>query len=190
MIYTATIEGLPLQTGDIICTTDGAEGSVRGAIWRAIGRLVPGDIDHCIVYVGPGFHCVEAGARGVIAYEMPGGVWDALALAATRGQLIDTFYGVAYPLERRGLDTAQQQTIRAGVASFCLEQVALHQPYNPLFFDPHTDDAFYCSQLIYRAYLNYGIDLNSNRDVPTALGTEHIIFPQEIWNACVTRKAG
>ena len=42
-----------------------------GEFWRLVGRLVPGDVDHVMMYVGPGGRCIEAGSRGVIAFDMP-----------------------------------------------------------------------------------------------------------------------
>ena len=41
MIYTYQIEGIPVQTGDIICTMNGKPDILPGEFWRFIGRLVP-----------------------------------------------------------------------------------------------------------------------------------------------------
>ena len=41
------MEGLPLRTGDILCLRDGRDGSLYGTLWKGIGALVPGEIDHC-----------------------------------------------------------------------------------------------------------------------------------------------
>jgi len=65
MIYTYEIEGLAVQTGDIICTMNGKPDILPGEFWRFVGRLVPGDVDHVAIYVGPNGRCVEAGTRGV-----------------------------------------------------------------------------------------------------------------------------
>jgi hypothetical protein len=71
MIHTYEIEGLRVQTGDLLCTTDGGGADITGQFWRLIGKLIPGDIDHIIIYVGPGGRCVEAGAKGkVITFDV------------------------------------------------------------------------------------------------------------------------
>ena len=102
MIYTYRINGLLVQTGDIICTTDGERGIIPGEFWRLIGKLVPGAVDHIVIYVGPRGRCVEAGAKGVITFEVEGNTWVAREMTEQRGPLIDTFYGVAYPLGGKG----------------------------------------------------------------------------------------
>jgi uncharacterized protein YycO len=52
-----------------------------------------------------------------------------------------------------------------------------------------TEDAFYCSQLAYKAYLKEGIDLNTGKGVPHFPGMESIVFPQEIWSGCEHEKS-
>jgi hypothetical protein len=185
-LYTSSFHGVPVTTGDIICTTDGEQDSLFGRFWQMMGQLAPGDVDHCIVYLGPGGRCIESGARGVITFTMPGEVWDAATLVDERW-LLDRFYGVAYPLADLGLAPEDERGIRERVADFCLEQATSSKPYNPNFFNPDTDGAFYCSQLIYRAYLAEGIDLNTNHGMPAGLFAP-IVFPQELWNACPHRK--
>ena len=44
-----------------------------------------------------------------------------------------------------------------GVADYCLSHMG--KPYNVNFLNTVTDAAFYCSQLIYLAYRECGIDL-------------------------------
>ena len=86
MVYDYDINGLPIQTGDIICTTDGptAVGDARGLLWRVLGKFIPGDIDHIIIYVGPEGKCVEAGPNGIITVEaLP--VWDSELTFQRRG---------------------------------------------------------------------------------------------------------
>ncbi|MBN2149615.1 MAG: hypothetical protein JW726_19665 [Anaerolineales bacterium] len=179
-IYTLTLHGLSLRTGDLICTSDGAADLLPGEFWRVVGRLLPGDVDHIAIYVGPGGRCIEAGAKGVIAFDVPGGVWDAPGMAGLRGLLLDTFYGVAYPLQGRGLSAEQEAQARAQVRAYCYAQ--LGKPYNLNFFDVDTEDAFYCSQLAYKAYLPLGINLNAGRSMPGLPRSERIIYPQEIWD--------
>jgi hypothetical protein len=185
-IYSSTFCGLPLTTGDIICTCDGEEDSLLGQFWRMLGKMTPGEIDHCILYLGPGGRCVESGPKGVITLDMPGETWDAAALVKQRW-LLDRFYGVAYPLANLGLSPHQEQRMRLSVAGFCLEQAVRSKPYNINFFNPEIDGAFYCSQLIYKAYLGENINLNTNQGTPAGL-LASIVFPQEIWNASAHRQ--
>ena len=62
MIYDYEINGVPVRTGDLICTTDGNDSPISGQFWFLIGMLIPGDVDHIVVYTGPQGRCVEAGA--------------------------------------------------------------------------------------------------------------------------------
>lgn len=187
MIYTYEIEGLPLQTGDIVCTMNGKPDILPGEFWRLVGRLVPGDVDHVAVYVGPGGRCIESGSRGVITFNVEGPVWCSESMILERGLLCDTFYGVAYPLEGRGYLPEEQAAIREEVAAFCLAQVG--KPYNLNFLDPDSEEAYYCSQLIYKAYLRQGIDLNTGLSIETFPASNRIIYPQEVWSGCVHREA-
>ncbi len=182
------INGLPVQTGDILCTTIGDGDVGIGEFWRFLGRLVPGVVDHIAVYIGPSGLCIEAGRIGVIAFEAKNQFWDADSMALQRGGTIDTLFGVAYPLQDRNLDPDAEKKIRAAVARFCLEQAEARKPYNLNFLDPETEDAFYCSQLAYKAYAPHGINLNTGLGVPNLPGTDSIVFPQEIWTGCQSRQ--
>ena len=84
MIHTHTFNNLTVQTGDILCTRDGTDHNWFGRLWHMIGYLVPGHIDHAILYVGPGGRCIEAGGKGVIEFDMPGTSWDSPKVAAKR----------------------------------------------------------------------------------------------------------
>jgi hypothetical protein len=184
MNHTYQIHSLTVQTGDIICTMNGKPDILPGEFWRLVGRLVPGDVDHVAVYLGPNGRCIEAGARGVVAFEAHN-TWEPEPMSEERGHLIDTFYGAAYPLAGRGLSPELEEQIRADVANFCLTQ--LGKPYNLNFLNADTDEAFYCSQLAYRAYLRCGINLNTGLAMESLPGTNSIIYPQEIWNGCIHR---
>jgi hypothetical protein len=188
MIHSFTLAGLPLQTGDIICTMNGKPDILPGEFWRLVGRLVPGDVDHVALYLGPGGRCIEAGALGVTLFEIPGETWDTEAMAPARALLFDELYGIAYPLEGRGYLPEEQEAIRLDVAAFCLAQVG--KPYNLNFLDPSREDAYYCSQLVYKAYLRHGLDLNTGLSIETLPGTNHIVYPQELWSGCVHKQAG
>ena len=179
MIYTYQIEGIPLQTGDIICTMNGKPDILPGEFWRFVGRLVPGDVDHVAIYTGPEGRCVEAGAHGVIKFTVFKGAWDTERMARRRGLLFDTFYGVASPLDGLGLPEEEEHALRAKVAEYCLAQVG--KPYNLNFLKSETEEAFYCSQLAYKAYQQIGINLNTGLAMEQLPGTNVIVYPQEIW---------
>ncbi len=182
MIHTYEIEGLAIQTGDIICTMNGKPDILPGEFWRLVGRLIPGDVDHVAIYLGPEGRCAEAGSRGVITFEAPDGRWDTERMARERGLLFDTFYGVASPLERLQLSEEEEQRMRMAVAEYCLAQVG--KPYNLNFLNAETEDAFYCSQLAYKAYQRVGVNLNTGLAMEQLPGTNTIIYPQEIWGGC------
>jgi hypothetical protein len=192
-VFDYTINGLPMQTGDILCTQDGAldvryPQAIRpGEFWHWVGRLVPGDVDHIAIYVGPAGRCIEAGALGVISFMVAGGQWDAARMMAERGLFVDTFYGVAYPLQGRGLAPEEEARLRAEVGAYCTAQ--LGKPYNLNLLNPEAEDAFYCSQLVYKAYQRHGIHLNCDPCIQVVPGTEGIVYPQEIWEACFHRKS-
>ena len=187
MIHTYQINGLPLQTGDVICTMNGKPDILPGEFWRLVGRLVPGDVDHVVMYLGPEGRCIESGTKGVITFEVKSDHWVAEKMMRKRGHLVDTFYGVSYPLAGRGLSSELEVQIREDVAAFALAQVG--KPYNLNFLNANTEESYYCSQLIYRAYLRCGIDLNTGLAMENLPGTNLIVYPQEIWSGCIHRMA-
>ena len=187
MIHTHQFHGLPLQSGDILCTHDGVEGSLFGAVWALIGRVIPGEIDHCLIYIGPGGRCIESGVRGVITFEMPGHVWEAKPLARER-ELVDELVGAAYPLAGRDLAGRDEERIRAGVVDFCLAMAAENRPYSFDFLNLQETRGFYCSQLVHKAYHQFGIDLNTDRGVPDDPLLSRVVFPEEVWEACVHQR--
>ncbi len=180
MIYTYEIEGIALQTGDVICTMNGKPDILPGEFWRLVGRLVPGDVDHVAIYLGPSGRCVEAGAHGVIKFTVFNGGWNTERMARRRGHLFDTFYGIASPLDVLGLAEEEEQEMRQAVSAYCLAQVG--KPYNLNFLNSETEESFYCSQLAYKAYQQIGINLNTGLAMEQFPGTNAIIYPQEIWN--------
>jgi hypothetical protein len=181
MMHTYSIDGLPVQTGDVICTMNGKPDILPGEFWRLVGRLVPGDVDHCAIYLGPDGRCIEAGALGVITFEVINGIWETERMARQRGLLLDTFYGVACPFEGMELAEEEEFHMRTTVAEYCLAQVGKH--YNLNFLNPETEQAFYCSQLAYKAYQRVGINLNTGMEMEHLPGTNLIVFPQEIWTS-------
>lgn len=187
MVYTYQIEGIALQTGDIICTMNGKPDILPGEFWRLVGRLVPGDVDHVAIYTGPQGRCIEAGAHGVIKFTLFNGEWNTERMARRRGHLFDTFYGVASPLDGLGLSEEEELQMRAQVAKYCISQVG--KPYNLNFLDAETENAFYCSQLAYKAYQQVGINLNTGMVMEQLPGTNEIIYPQEIWDGFSHRAA-
>lgn len=178
-MQTFYLHGIALQPGDLICTTDGDDTPIAGHFWRFIGMFVPGEVDHIIIYLGPGGRCIEAGPRGVNLFEIPGSTWDALSMVAQRGPILDSFVGLSTPLEAQNWNSAKKSQVREAIVAYCLAQVG--KPYNVNYFNPHTEEAFYCSQLAYLAYLAHGLDLNTELGVPDLPQTQRIIFPQEIW---------
>jgi cell wall-associated NlpC family hydrolase len=187
MIYTYQIEGIPLQTGDLICTMNGKPDILPGQFWWFVGRFVPGDVDHVAIYIGPEGRCVEAGAHGVIKFTVFKGQWDVDRMARRRGLLFDTFYGVASPLDGLELPQEEEHALRARVAAYCLAQVG--KPYNLNFLKSDTEEAFYCSQLAYKAYQQVGINLNTGLAMEQIPGTNAIVYPQEIWDGSSHRVA-
>lgn len=186
MIYTYTINGLTVRTGDLLLTSNGAQNVLPGEFYRLLGLLVPGEVDHVVMYLGPGGRCIEAGPKGVNTFEMPGDAWDGQAMFAERGFFIDTLVGVVIPLEGRGLSEEEEAEVRRQISEFSLAQ--LRKPYNVNFFNPETEDAYYCTQLAYKAYQRQGIDLNTGMGIPDLPGTSQIVFPQEIWEGFAHRK--
>jgi len=187
MIHTYQIEGLTVQTGDVICTMNGKPDILPGEFWRLVGRLVPGNVDHVAMYLGPAGRCIEAGSRGVITFKVPGEHWDTEAMARERGLLFDTFYGVASPLDGLELSAEEEERIRHTVSEYALAQVGKF--YNLNFLNAETDQSFYCSQLIYKAYQQVGINLNTGLAMEQLPGTNEIVYPQEIWEGCPHRLA-
>jgi cell wall-associated NlpC family hydrolase len=186
-IYTYQIEGIAVQTGDIICTMNGKPDILPGEFWRLVGRLVPGDVDHVALYVGPNGRCIEAGARGVIKFTVFDGQWNTDRMARRRGLLFDTFYGVASPLDGLAASEEEEQEMRKAVAAYCLSQVG--KPYNLNFLNTESEESFYCSQLAYKAYQQVGIDLNTGLAMEQLPGTNAIVYPQEIWEGFSHRAA-
>lgn len=187
MIHTYQIEGLTLQTGDIICTMNGKPDILPGEFWRLVGKLVPGDVDHVSIYIGPDGRCVEAGARGVITFDIPHGQWDTERMALQRGLLFDSLYGISAPLDGLDISESEEHEMRQRVASYCLAQVG--KSYNLNFLNAETEESFYCSQLAYKAYQQLGIDLNTGLAMEHLPGTNAIIYPQEIWDGFSHRRA-
>lgn len=189
MLHDHLIDGLPVRTGDVLCLRDGTDRTLYGRVWQAIGALVPGEVDHCVLYVGPGGRFVEANVYGVSVLDMPGATWNAHALVRKR-ILLDSLVGIAYPLSGRGLQPAEEDRIRLAVANYCLAQAAANRPFNFDLFNANRPDRTYCSQLIAEAYRGEGIELDTNIGVPTAPIFAHAVFPQELWNGCVHRRVG
>jgi hypothetical protein len=189
MIDSYIVEGLHIQTGDVLCMAFSPEACVNpGDYWRMLGLLIPGEVDHVAVYVGPGGRCVEACARGVYTFDLEDNQWAPEKMFKHRGRLKDHLVGVAYPLHDTGVEGHSEARIRQAVGRYCLAQVG--KPYNINLLNPGREDAFYCGQLVYKAYLPFGIDLNTGLGVPDLPGTTSIVFPQEIWRGCYHIEVG
>ncbi|MBI4911922.1 MAG: hypothetical protein HY823_04220 [Acidobacteria bacterium] len=184
-VHTTLLQGMPLRTGDLIFTCEGDRRSFGGEFWLMVGRMFPGEVDHLALYLGPGGRCIEAGARGaVICFDFPGGRWDGPRMASQRG-FADRLFGIADPIEGRGIPPERELEVRRQVAAYCLRQ--LGKPYNLNFFDPETENAFYCSQLAYKAYRPWGVDLNRNGGIPGLANSRRVVLPQAVWEACPIR---
>ena len=129
---------------------------------------------------------MEAGARGVIPFDIPNRHWDTERMALQRGLLFDSLYGISSPLDGLGLSESEEHEMRRRVASYCLAQVG--KPYNLNFINAETEESFYCSQLAYKAYQQIGIDLNTGLVMEQLPGTNAIIYPQEIWDGFSHRR--
>jgi len=185
-VHKYKIDGITVQTGDLICTNTTEGESIFGLLfWRLFGMLIPGEVDHIAIYVGPGGRCVEAGAKYcVTTFNIEGNTWNSSKMIEDRGPILDNLYGIAYPLADLSLSSEEEAEIRKRVAMYCIRQAKANKLYNVVFLDSMTENAFYCSQLAYKAYLKEGIDLNTGKGVENFQGMESIIFPQEIWNSC------
>lgn len=184
-IHSYKIKNLLVQTGDILCLSfDDSEPIKPGDYWKILSLLIPGEVDHVALYIGPEGQCAEASARGVYTFDMEGNEWSPEKMFKYRGIFKDNLIGIAYPLYHLNLSGEEEKRIRLGAAEYCIQQAEDHKPYNINLLDPEREDAFYCGQLIYKAYLPYGIDPNTNVGVPNLPGTNKIVFPQEIWQSC------
>jgi uncharacterized protein YycO len=77
---------------------------------------------------------------------------------------------------------------RPAVAAYCLRQAAARRPYNWRYCDAERADAFYCSQLAYKAYQPFEVNLNSEQGIPDRPLVRGVVFPQEVWSGCVHRR--
>jgi hypothetical protein len=178
MIYEDMIENRKVKTGDIISTKDG-NNSIYALGFKVLGELIPGTVDHTVMYIGPNGLCVESGLAGVIAFNV-GTKWDSEDMFAKRG-LIDTFYAASSVLAGKGLSTEKEEDIRNFVRGYVLGSVG--KPYNFDFFHPDYEKAVYCSQLVYLAYKKMGVNLHVGAPaVPAVIGglAAEIVFPQEL----------
>jgi uncharacterized protein YycO len=190
-VYTYQIDGLMVRTGDLICTnTTEGEPAFNRLVSQLIGTINPGEVDHIAVYVGPGGRCVEARDKyGVFTFDIEGNTWYSSKMVEQRG-VRDNLYGIAYPLAGLKLSQEEEDGIRKRAAMYCIRQAESHKPFNFVLLDSATENAFYCSQLAYKAYLKEGIDLNTGKGLPPlSPGMENIIFPQEIWSGCKHERA-
>lgn len=177
MIYEFSINDKKLKTGDIISTKDGTN-SIYSIGYRMLGALIPGEVDHSVLYVGPGGLCVEAGVFGVISFSAPD-QWDSESKFLERG-LLDTFVAASSVFTGRNLSESDEIAARSFVRAYALGCVG--KPYNLDFLHPDNERAMYCSQLVYLAYKHAGINLNTGFSSISGKWCDQIIFPQEILN--------
>ena len=187
MLHTFSFNGVTAKTGDILFTRDGEEGSLFGEFWKLIGRMFPSEFSHCAMYLGPGIRFIESAAKGVVVVEMQGNEWDGIRYGTER-LLVDELIGVGDPIAGRDISPARENEIREHVVAYCVEQAREQKPYNLNFFNPETDGAFYCSQLVYKAYQTQGINLHVHigEDADSLLAP--LVFPEDVWNACLKKE--
>lgn len=187
MIYTHNFDGVTAKTGDILFTRDGESGSLFGAIWKVLGYVLPGDLDHTALYIGPGIRFIESAAKGVVVVTMEGENWEGKRYGKER-LLIDELVGIGNPIAGRGISEEQEVQIRENVVGYCMAQVAEAKPYNLDFFDPETDGAFYCTQLLYKAYQSQGINLHVHQGDDSESLLAPLVLPKDVWNACLKKE--
>lgn len=175
MVYEFSINGRQLKTGNIISTKDGTN-SIYSLGFRVLGALIPGEVDHSVLYMGPGGLCVEVGMYGVISFQIAE-QWDSKEILAERG-LLDTFVAASSVLAGRVLTSEVEYTARSFVRAYALGRVG--KPYNLDLLHPDNERALYCSQLVYLAYKKVGIDLNVGTSGIAGKWCDTIILPQEI----------
>jgi hypothetical protein len=175
----------------VICTAVGGDGKL-GMFWNLVGKLIPGEVTHCCIYLGPERLCCEAGPGGVVLFELEGAggnltsrascvypvcssegsgwkphpapsyQWDAREMLWQRYGLLDRFVGVA------DLITGPR---REWAKSYCLRQVGKSYNYN--FWNTGTQRRFYCAQLVYQMAQDVGVD------IPKWHG---VVLPQTIYD--------
>ena len=112
MIFTYQIEGVTVQTGDIICTMNGKPDILPGEFWRLVGRLVPGDVDHVAIYTGPEGRCIESGTHGVIKFTVFDGSGTPNAWRVGAGNYLIRFTGSS--LRWMGLGSPRRRSTKCG----------------------------------------------------------------------------
>ena len=196
VIHRHAFNGVTAKTGDLLFTQDGDEASRFGQCWKLVGRAFPSEFSHVALYVGPAVRFVESAARGVEIVEFAGDSWDATQYGRER-LLVDKLIGIGDPLAGYGMSARREREIRKNVLAYCFQQASEEKPYNFNVFNPDTDGAFYCSQLVYKAYVTQGIDLLRTERRPKARWAASrwleerwaaIVFPEELWNACTVRE--
>jgi hypothetical protein len=119
---------------------------------------------------------VEAGMNGVIAFEAER-TWNAERMFLSRG-LVDTFHAASSVLAGKGLSAAQENAVRILVRGYALGSVS--KAYNLRLLDLDNEKALYCSQLVYLAYANAGIELRGVGTVISGRRSVRVILPRDI----------
>jgi hypothetical protein len=140
-----------MQRGDILLAHR------LGVLYIAEEALFNGYWTHAGIYVGDG---VVAESSGRIDCSPWWQVWTCLSpLPGVQTHRIqDSGFWAApdWAVLRPAATTAQ----RDGASRYAINQTGRH--YNWNYLDKETQDSFYCSQLVWRAYETQGIDLDSN----------------------------
>lgn len=122
------------------------------------------------------------GGKGAILYTASGSSSSAIAWVGGHAALVVDSYntieafgnagnknGVRYwtnNFKKRYSDAKAYKVKDASAAkksaAVAYAKKQLYKPYNSSFFDKTRTDAFYCSQIVWRAYKSQGIDLDKN----------------------------
>jgi len=112
-LFEYELDGIPLQTGDLICTRDGSDTILAGEFWKIIGTLIPGEVDHVAVYLGPKGAASRRDRTACSCSRSRTGVGCG-SMFQKRG-IVDQLHGVAFPLRKRklGIEATQRMRIRS-----------------------------------------------------------------------------
>lgn len=104
----------------------------------------------------------------MIEFQLKGHTWATERMHWQRGGLTGELYGATHPLWETTYSRHEQTRIRAAVAEDCRSQVTARRPYNWRSQDSEREDAFYCSQLAYKAYQPFDVTSTPNAGCQTA----------------------
>jgi len=144
-----------LQKGDIVLSHN------LDAVYAAENLLFGGYWTHAGIYNGDGTFTDSIPSEGVrVASFKQSSFWD--------------------PSDWAILRTNQDGGKRDEAIAYARRQAADDDPYNWNFLNKETEDKFYCSQLVWRAYYEQDIDLDNAWGVPLAVPPDDIYFDDDV----------